>query len=306
MTDVGTTSSTASATGPDRVTYGAVHLDVVDTAASLHFWRDIVGLVELPVADDEIPLGVDSTPLIVLHRGATRSAQPGDAGLYHVAIHLPDAAAFARVLARLAAHRVPQSPTDHLFSMATYATDPNGLMVELTLETPERFGRFELTAGSVAMYDRDGVRRGPTERLDLELLRDVMPEDSVEGPLPAGTNVGHVHLHVPDLGDAVAFYRDVIGLDEHMIMDAIGMADLSAGGAFPHRLALNIWNGPDAVQPPAGSAAMRRFELLVADRPAFDAVAERLRAAGTALSLTDDVIKTTDPAGNTIHVGLRA
>ena len=50
-----------------------------------------------------------------------------------------------RFCPRLAAHGVPQSPTDHVFSMATYIHDPDGLMVELTLETPERFGRFEIT-----------------------------------------------------------------------------------------------------------------------------------------------------------------
>ena len=79
-------------TAVDRIAYGAVHLDVISLDRSLPFWRDLIGLQELESPAGEARLGVDGRPLIVLHPGAVRPVGRGHAGLYHVAIHLPDAA----------------------------------------------------------------------------------------------------------------------------------------------------------------------------------------------------------------------
>lgn len=106
----------ASAQGlRDRITYGAVHLDVTELERSLSFWRDTIGLHERPGPAGQAHLGAGDRTLIVLHPGAVRPAPRGRSGLYHVALHLPDATEFARVLARLILARVPQSPTDHIF-----------------------------------------------------------------------------------------------------------------------------------------------------------------------------------------------
>ena len=152
----------------DRIGYGAVHLDVTDLERSLTFWRDAIGLQSVDVPGDGVGLGTAGHPHIVLHPGAVRGALRGHAGLYHVAIHLPDAVAFAEVLARLIIVRMPQSPTDHIFSKATYLHDPDGIMLEFTLETPERFGSLIVTPTDVVMIDADGRRSGPTEALDVE------------------------------------------------------------------------------------------------------------------------------------------
>ncbi len=292
-----------TAVAADRITYGAVELDVTDIGRSLAFWRDLIGLAEL--ARDEsgaVRLGSGERDLIVLHPGAERPVLRGHAGLYHVALHLPDGPEFARILARLAALRASQAPTDHIFSMATYLTDPDGIGLELTLETPERFAGFEIGPGSIVVLDSDGRRRGPTEPLDLAPVLEWLGDRPLIEPFAPGATVGHVHLHVPDLAAGVAFHRDVIGFDEHMVMPAIGMADLSAGGRFPHRLALNVWNGPRAVQPPPGTAGMRRFTLRLRDAGALDAARERLVAAGIANEQGPDGIETRDPAGNPLRL----
>jgi catechol 2,3-dioxygenase len=293
-THLGTQPGTTGRT--DRITYGAVHLDVVDRDGSLGFWRDALGLTLISDGPDGLHLGSGGRTLIVLHPGAARGVLRGHAGLYHVAVHVPTAEEFARAIARLAAARIAQAPTDHVYSMATYATAPDGINLEITLETPERFGGFRITPGSVEMWDADGRPRQPTEALDVEAVMARLPDDPVEAPLRDGAVIGHVHLHVPDLADAVGFYRDVLGFEEHMVMPGIGMADLSAGGRFPHRLAVNTWMGPRSVQPPAGTAGLRGFELLVADGAALEAV--RSRAA-----LGDgDVLTLSDPAGNRVLV----
>ena len=286
----------------DRIGHGPIHLDVVEAERSLAFWRDVAGLTELSRTGDEIRLGAGTRELVVLHPGAVRRSRPGHAGLYHVAVHLPGIAEFARLIARLASARVPQAPTDHIYSMATYLTDPDGIGLEMTLETPERFSRFDIGPRGIAMYDSDGRLRGPTERLDLDPVFAHLTGDGLEGPLPEGTFIGHIHLHVPDVPAALGFYRDVIGFETHMDMPAIGMSDLSAGGRFPHRLALNSWHGPDARQAPAGTAGMRHATLVMADAAALDAVRARLDAAGIPRQDDAGAVETTDPAGNRLRI----
>ena len=119
----------------DFITFGPVHLDVVDVERSLAFWRDLVGLRRLGDGD-EAQLGVDGEPLLVLHEGAATPVRRGHTGLYHLAIHLPTEREYARVLARLIASGHPIAPTDHVMSKAVYLDDPDGIGLELTLETP--------------------------------------------------------------------------------------------------------------------------------------------------------------------------
>jgi catechol 2,3-dioxygenase len=286
----------------DRLGYAAVHLDVTDLERSLGFWRDLIGLQPVATSGDGTGLGVDGHPLIVLHEGAVRGAARGAAGLYHVAIHVPDDAAFATVLARLIIARMPQSPTDHVFSKATYLHDPDGIMLEVTLETPERFRSIEISPAGVVMYDANGQPRQATGALDVEAALAPLGDRDPMVALPPGTFVGHVHLHVPDLNAATAFYRDVVGFTEHAVMTPYGMADLSAGGRFPHRIAINGWHGPQARQAAPGTAGMRQFELAVAGAPELAALTGRVVAAGVAHTADPHGLRFTDPAGNLVIV----
>ena len=44
--------------GPDRLTCGAVHLDVIDGNRSLAFWRDLIGLAEIAHTPETIQEGL--------------------------------------------------------------------------------------------------------------------------------------------------------------------------------------------------------------------------------------------------------
>lgn len=281
----------------ETVTHGAVHLDVTDLPRALAFWRDLLGLTDLGEADGVARLGAGDRELIVLHEGAVRGPQRGHSGLYHVALHLPDEREFARVIARLGAARYPQAPTDHIFSKATYLDDPDGIGLELTLETPERMREMRVRGSEVVLLDSDGRPRSPVEPLDTEEVFSHLGDAPLDVPLPAGTKVGHVHLHVADLEEANAFYRDQIGFEEHTFL-LIGMADLHAGGDFPHRLALNTWQGKGAPQPPAGTAGLRHFTLVARDAEGLAAIRTRLEAAGVDLEAEGEDLFARDPAGN--------
>ncbi|MGA9762914.1 MAG: VOC family protein [Gaiellaceae bacterium] len=294
-----THGASKSAVVADTLAFGAVHLNVTDAKRALGFWHDVVGLTVLESSGAEVRLGVDGRELVVLHAGAESGLISGRSGLYHLAIHLPDETALARALWRLIVDGYPQAPTDHTMSKSTYLSDPDGLGLELALETPERLGSWRNEAGRVELIDTEGNTHSIAEPLDVNAVLAHLPDRSFAQPLlPPGTKIGHLHLHVSELEPALGFYRDLIGFREHIYSPQLGFADLSAGGAFPHRLALNIWAGAGASQPPGDSAGLRYFTIVLATEEALGEVLGRLHEAGHESEATESGELVRDPAGN--------
>ena len=71
---------------------------------------------------------------------------------------------------------------------------------------------------------------------------------------PAGTTMGHVHLRIADVDEAVGFYRDLLGFDLTAQLGAQA-AFLSAGG-YHHHLGGNTWESRGAAQAPDGDGAV--------------------------------------------------
>jgi catechol 2,3-dioxygenase len=277
--------SPVQSTASDDLVYGAVHLDVTDPERSLVFWRDLMGLTELGRDDDgAVRLGVPDAELVVLHPGAVRPVQRGYSALYHLALHLPSEAEFARLLDRIFAARYPVAPSDHITHWASYLDDPDGINVEIAFETIDRVGQIDIVGGRPLIIDSEGRRHDMTEPLGLEEVFSHREDDDLTRPLPEGTRIGHVHLYVGDLEAAQSFYREV-GFTPHMDAAGIGFADMSLGGTFPHRIAVNVWQGVGAPQAPDGTAGMRHFELL---------------EPGAGRSPEPELL--TDPSGNRVHV----
>ena len=295
MNQTASTDTPAAAPSAELATFGAVHLDVTDADRSLAFWRDLVGLKPRGHDDGALRLGTDDETLLVLHPGATSPALRGHAGLYHLAIHLPNEPEFARVLARLFDRRTFMSPTDHVMSKAIYLDDPDGIGLEFTLETPERLGTMRVSGPGLAgveIYDASGRRRSGREPLDVQEVLAALPDNDIARPLPAGTKIGHVHLHVGDIAAGQRFYRDGLGFID--ANDFGSGVDFHANGRFKHRLAINTWQGVGVSQPPAGTAGLRHFTIR------FDSP-ERLQAAlGRVGGATPhpDGHPVRDPAGN--------
>ena len=277
---------------------GPVHLDVIDADRSLAFWRDLIGLGVQGTDEGAVALGAGEKPLLFLHPGATRPHLRGYAGLYHVAVHLPNEPEFARILARLITARHPISPTDHIMSKAIYLNDPNRIMLELTLETPQRVRKFgwDEATGQPEIIDSDGRQRGGTEQLDVDEVLSTLTDRDFAKPLPHGTKIGHVHLHVGDLAEAARFYREDLGFIENTNIPFFQMADLYAGGTFPHRIALNTWQGLGVTQAPPGTAGMRHFTIRYDTNDRLDGVVGRL----SRVEDRGDGYLVHDPAGNAV------
>jgi catechol 2,3-dioxygenase len=291
---------------PADTTLGAVHLSVTDGERALTVWRDLVGLTVLSRTPSEITLGVGGKPLIVLFPGVARPVVPRTSGLYHVAIHVPARADLARVLARLFTARFENSPTDHLVTETTYLWDPDGNGIEITFETPHR-GKFVSDGQTYGAVTADGREHSGRDRLDVRsVLGELDPNENFNTPLPAGTRIGHVHVHVSDLDAAMGFYRDLIGFAEQFQARRIQMGDVTLPGYVPHIVAFNTWGTLGAPQAPAGSSGLRHFQIDYPDATALAAARARLEAAGIGVSDTESGLFTADPAGNRIRLTSRA
>ena len=117
--------------------------------------------------------------------------------------------------------------------------------------------------------------------------------------------VGHVHLTVSNLERAMQFYRDVLGFE---ITQRYGTSAvfLSAGG-YHHHVALNVWAGEGAAQPPPGRTGLYHFALLYPNRRELARAFKRLFDHGVPIEGASDhgvseAIYLRDPDGNGVEL----
>ena len=280
---------------PQGTGLGLVSISVSDRQAALAIWRDTVGLELLSETPTTLHLGAGGRELITLTLDAKRPAMRGTAGLYHVAIHVPSRPDLAAFLARAISKRVEVSPTDHLVSEAIYLWDRDGNGIEITFETPWR-GRLEISELGYAVTT-DGQPHSGREPIDVDELMGELFKAKNRETMPAGTRIGHVHLHVGDIGLAMNFWRDVVGFGGQMLSNRFGMGDVTVGYQ-PHILAFNIWNGRNVAQPPEGIAGLNHFTILMPDKASADEMARRLKAASAPVGPVKGGYASADPWGN--------
>src|SRR5260370_39338926 len=109
--------------------------------------------------------------------------------------------------------------------------------------------------------------------------------DRLDAPMRDGTKMGHVHLHVADVDDALRFYHDLVGFD---VMGHVpGMGFVSAGG-YQHHLGLNEWGGPGARPGPAGVAGLAPPSARCTRQTWYSVVVARARGGSAAHPLHDE------------------
>jgi catechol 2,3-dioxygenase len=263
---------------PADTRLGRVRLQVAELGRSVAFYRAVLGMSPRPSGTEaraETLIAADGTPLVELaeHPGARPVPARGRLGLYHYAILLPDRASLGRFARHLADVGVPLGASDHFVSEAFYLQDPDGLGIEVYADRPRRDWRYE--GGQLAM---------DTKPLDVgDLIREAGAETWTG--MPAGTTVGHMHLHVSDLETARRFYQHGLGL-EPVVWSYPGALFMSAGG-YHHHLGVNTWA---AGAPTAGNedARLLDWELIVPNGEDAKEAGESLRGNG---------FETTDMAG---------
>lgn len=268
---------------------GKVHYTVADLDKQIDFYREILGLHLLWREDRTAALGTAERELLRLTEEPGARRVRGVTGLYHTAFLLPTRIDLAHLLRRIALTRTPiQGTSDHGTHLAIYLPDAEGNGIELAWdfprsEWPMRDGKFDLEAMP---------RRG----IDFESLLSELEEDGSEwAGLPPGATVGHVHLHVSDLGPTRTFYHEILGFDITMDNDAFGGLFFSAGG-YHHHIGTNIWLGRGAPPPPEGATGLRYYTVAFPDKDELDRAVARLAEAGFTPAETGDGIMVNDPS----------
>jgi catechol 2,3-dioxygenase len=267
---------------------GTVELSVSDLERSLEYWQSVVGLRVLARETGTASLGADRELVRFVEEPGARPAD-GRTGLYHVALLVPDRRSLARWLAHAARDRIGlEGLSDHYVSEAIYLRDPDRHGIEIYADRPR------------GLWEGQVMERMTTLPIDVENLLGELADPAAEpfDGLPDGTRVGHVHLRVADVGETVAFYRDVLGMG---LMAQLGptAAFLSAGG-YHHHIGGNTWESRGAAPAGAGFATLRYASIVLPDEDERDRVVARVADSGRQPEEREDGFLVRDPAENAL------
>lgn len=272
---------------PGSAHVGRVTLRVTNLDRLANFYERVVGLELLSRDADRAVLGAGGEPLLELVGDPDAPERaPDETGLFHTAFLVPDRAALADALDRLAGRWLIDGASDHLVSEALYFEDPEGNGIEIYRDRP----RDQWPTAP------DGTVQMETRPLDLE---ELAAESGAAASAPPETTVGHVHLEVSSISAARDFYVDALGL--RVRQEWADEALFVAAGDYHHHVGLNTWY--DCTEP-ATRRGLDWFELVVPDADTLDAVGRRLDEQGVAWTATDDGLSVSDPDG--IELRMRA
>lgn len=301
---------------------GEVSLTVANLDRQIDFYQRVLGLTLHWRKGNAAGLGAGDADLVRLTEEPSFKRYRGITGLYHFAVLFPDRQELARVVARLFSLRYTNYPTDHIMTKTTYLDDPEGNGIELYAESPED-GAWSMENGQYITRRADGSLSDGREPLDVDALFKLLDKDDpVLAPhgarmgdadlksahpnaaAPAQTRVGHVHLHVSDIDQAVAFYHGMIGFDVMGVVKSMRMAFVSAGG-YHHHVGLNTWQGEGAPPPPPDALGLRYFSVLLPNQAELERVIARVRQSGLPTEQTETGLLVRDPSQNGVVLTTR-
>jgi len=292
---------------PASAHMGRVALSVADLERSVAFYQERIGLHVLrsegeTSRTERVKVAVLGTPeRELLHLQEQPGARPtrNTTGLYHFALLLPSRLDLAKRLGHLIDTETRlDGAADHNVSEALYLTDPDGHGIEIYRDRPRDEWQYlngQLKMGTEA-FDINGV---------LAELNDAATNPS---QMPDQTVMGHVHLHVSQLNDALDFYTNVVGFD--LIMRYGPSAGFVSAGGYHHHLGLNTWAGVGASPASDETARLHWYEIVVGDETAVTDLQVRLKNARVELERNDHfdnlsastLLQFRDPSGITIRV----
>ena len=269
---------------------GHVHLTVSDLERALAYYRNSLGFQLHRQEGSTAALGAGRDDLLLLTE-IPGAQHPGrTTGLYHFAILVPSRLALAQSLQ----HMIDTNTriggwSDHLVSEAIYLSDPDGNGIEIYRDRPRTEWTYanEQIKMTVDPFDAKGV------------LAELTPDAPEWDGLHPDTILGHMHLHVAQLPQAVVFYRDVLGFG---FMTGYGdsAAFLSAGG-YHHHIGLNTWNGIGAPPSPPDSVGLREFTVHLPNTDELDALVGRLDSANVPFERNGTSLQLHDPSHNQLR-----
>nr|WP_263324043.1 VOC family protein [Neobacillus sp. Marseille-Q6967] len=267
---------------------GEVSIKVKNLEKSLAFYKEMIGFQVLKKTDQKAVLTTNGkTALLTLEQPENVISKPErTAGLYHFAILLPTRADLSVFLRHIVQKGYPLGAADHYVSEALYLNDPDGNGIEVYRDRPSKEWTW-----------KNGLVDMATEQLDGNGI--LAESDAVWTGLPAGTLMGHIHLHVGDLKKAEEFYTRGLGFE---IVSYYPQAVFLSTGKYHHHIAINTWQGAGAPTPPENSVGLSWYTLVFPSETERDNAVKQLQQVGAPIRNEEGHIETKDPSGNRIRL----
>ena len=271
---------------------GHVNIKVQDLDRSLTFYQEVLGFQVLAQTDKKVTLTTDGkTSVLSIEQPENVVAKQGKTtGLYHFALLLPKRSDLADLVYHFTEIGFKYGSSDHLVSEALYLSDPDGNGIEIYIDRAP--SEWSWVNDEVAMT---------VDPLNFEDLLTESKQQPWKG-LPAGTVMGHLHLHVSELKQTEAFYSKGLGFE---VVNRYGnQALFISTGKYHHHIALNTWAGVGAPTPPENSVGLESFTIVLADEAIRNNVIAQLKKIGASVTEENGAIMTYDPSGNRIYLAI--
>jgi catechol 2,3-dioxygenase len=266
---------------PEETHFGHVHLRTANLARIVDFYRRVIGLKVIGQSGNQASLSATGhTPALLLFTEDKKAAPRSrpTTGLYHFAIRYPTRPDLAQALRQLFVMDQPiTGASDHGVAESIYLDDPDGNGVELSCDRPR--SPWQMDSGNIQM------RR----RLDLAGLLETAEKVTNPGLSPL-TDIGHINLHVRDLGEAIKFFHNFLGLK--ITAQVRGAVFLSAG-AYHHHMAVNNWGGKKTAA--KNSVGLMAYGLSIPIPATLLSLKDRAQDFGYEVKKAGDILQIRDP-----------
>ncbi len=269
---------------------GQVNLKVQNLERSLAFYREVIGFKVVEQTERTANLTADGkTVLLSIQQSSNIVPKQGNTtGLYHFALLLPKRSDLAGIVKRFREIGLRFGSSDHLVSEALYLSDPDGNGIEIYIDRDP--SEWDWVNGEVAMA------------VDPLNFADLLAggKQQTWGGLPAGTVMGHIHLHVSELVKTEEFYIEGLGFE---VVNRYGTQALFiSDGNYHHHIGLNTWNGIGAPSPSPNSAGLESYTLMLSSEEKKNKIIAQLKNIGASVTEDNGLTVATDPSGNRIHL----
>jgi len=217
----------------DVVTHAVgIDLYVSDLERLTRFYNEVIGLKHFKKSKNEVVFNLDRDHFIRLIEDDSKVKPSLDeAGLFHVAILLPERSDLADFLVHIHDKGIQLGASDHLVSEAIYLSDPEGNGIEIYVDRDH----------SQWIWNNDSIAM-ETLPLDVEDLLSVQSGNQFDG-LPSSTIIGHIHLKAYNVSEMNQFYHEHLGFNE--VATYGGQASFMSDANYHHHLAVNTWQSKE-------------------------------------------------------------
>jgi catechol 2,3-dioxygenase len=271
---------------------GQVNLKVQNLERSVAFYREVIGFEVIEQTDSSANLTADGkTVLLSIQQSNNLVPKQGKTtGLYHYALLLPKRSDLAEIVQHFREIGLRFGSSDHLVSEALYLSDPDGNGIEIYIDRDP--SDWDWDNGEVAMA---------VDPLNFADLLSGGEQQPWKG-LPAGTVMGHIHLHVSELVKTEEFYSKGLGFE---VVNRYGeQALFISDGKYHHHIGLNTWNGVGAPAPSPNSAGLESFTIMFPNEEKKNKIIAQLKNIGASVTEENGLTIATDPSGNRIHLSV--